>query len=107
MIEELKEELIAILPIAMQKNKYLVNFAKIMYEAYSSNGLPPEISFDRLEENYTFTNENKAKVAFEYLDLVLMGKIKTGGITEANIAKQQGYNRKKVLKILNTGNFEL
>jgi len=76
-----------------------------MFELFVQDGLPPEITKDKLKEINGYTARALAYIVHVYLNKSTEHKIKSG-ITKENLEKMQLHNNKIMEGILLTGDFK-
>ena len=82
----------------------LRELGKEVFIAETENGLPKKLSLDIIKKKFPkMSKESMTYIIFSYQNELIEHKIKSGAI-EKNINKAKEYNKKALLKFIETGN---
>jgi hypothetical protein len=84
------------------KSDELDKLAKIVFTAYTQNGLPPDFAFDAIAKRRPLTKDEKLYILAGYQDLDMEHKHKSG-ITPKRQEALQKRNRDTIASFLKTG----
>lgn len=85
-----------------KQRAWLDELAKLVFVGYSQNGLPPDFAFDSLGEHYDLTKDQKLYILWQYQNLDMEHKHKSG-ITPKRQEALQRRNREVIDSFIKTG----
>ena len=86
-----------------EKNR-VEEYGTMIFKLFTEEGLPFEITMDKIKEKVSFTLNEKILILNKYQNLMMTHSLKAG-LTKKRQEKMQEDNKLNILQLFNTGEF--